>query len=141
MPVKPITAKGWKLDGEGRMSDAQRRLLNAVCSDLGDQLVWHGGIRLTHDDYRHVIAGTIMGWRSMPGIDRGDGQRGWIMLGGSSLDLTRTEATDAITLAVHIGDHPDEQGLTANPVQWNPTVLGALGVSAADERDAARYAA
>jgi hypothetical protein len=129
----------WQLSGTQRMTDAQRRLLNSACGDLAAQLHWHGGLRLTHDDYRHMIAGTLLGWRTMPGIDRGDGQRGWIMLGGSSLDMTRSEATDAITLAFVIGDHPDEQGLSERPVHWNETVLAARGIRASDEHLAERY--
>ncbi len=138
---KPITANDWKLSGEGRMTDAQRRLLNAACGDLSDHLLWHGGIRLTRDDYRHMIAGTILGWRTMPGIDQGDGQRGWIMLGGSSLNLSREQATDAITVAFHLGDHPEEQGLPSKPVRWCRVVLGAMGINESDERDAERFAA
>ena len=54
----------WQQRGEGRMSDAQRRLLNAACGDL-TQLRWHG-FRLTKDDYRHLLSGTVLGWRTMP---------------------------------------------------------------------------
>ena len=117
------------------MSDEQRRLLNAACGDLGAGLLWHGGIRLSKDDYRHMIAGTILGWRTLPGIDRGDGQRGWIMLGGSSLDLRKDECTDAITLAFHLGDFPSEQGLPGKPVTWCPVVRLARGIT--DEEMAA----
>lgn len=111
------------------ITDEQRGLLNAACGDLARCLPWHGDIRLSKDDYRHMIAGTILGWRTMPGIDRGDGQRGWIMLGGSSLDLRKHECTDAITLAFHLGDHPDEQGLPSPPVQWGRAVRLARGIT------------
>lgn len=98
------------------MSDEQRRTLNAACGDLAEQIVWHG-FRLTKDDWRHMLAGTIRGWRMMPGIDRGEGP-GFIMLGGSSMSLLKSDAADAITQAFLIGDDPSSQGLNCPPVQW-----------------------
>ncbi len=109
------------------MPDAQRRLLNAACDDLGAHLLWHS-IKLSKDDFRHLICGTLLGFRTVPGIELGDGKRGWIMLGGSSLDLTRTQATDAITLAFHLGDFPQEQGIHASPVPWSDVVCLARGI-------------
>src|SRR5215469_2939758 len=113
-----MVSEEWKLEGDTRMTDAQRRMLNAACGDLGAQLPWHGGIRLSKDDYRHMIAGSVLGWRTMPGIVDEHGQRGWIMLGGSSLSLSKTQATMAITVALNIGDDPEEQGLQHDRVQW-----------------------
>lgn len=99
----------------------QRKLLNSACGDLSAQLLWHG-IRLSKDDYRHMLAGTIKGWRSMPGIDRGEGRAGWIMLGGSSLDLSKEECSEAIDCAFAIGDDPSSQGLNSPPVRWGKAV-------------------
>lgn len=110
------------------MTDKQQRLLNAACGDLADQLPWHGGIRLSKDDYRHMIAGTVLGWRTMPGIVNESGQRGWIMLGGSSLDLRKSQCIEAITLAFFLGDHPDEQGLDSPPVRWCDVICAARGI-------------
>ena len=98
-------------------SQDQRNLLNAACRDLSTQIVWHG-FRLSLDDWRHMLAGTMLGWRLMPGIDRGEGQAGLIMLGGSSLKLTKEQCTDAITCAFAIGDDPSSQGLKSPPVKW-----------------------
>lgn len=123
------TPSEWELDGGQRMTDAQRRLLNAACGDLAAQLKWHGGLRLSKDDYRHMIAGTVLGWRTMPGIYDEHGQRGWIMLGGSSLHLTRTQATTAIKCAFHIGDDPAGQDLRARPVAWCDVVCLARGIT------------
>ena len=122
------------------LSDEQRKLLNAACGDLAAQINWHGN-RLSKDDWRHLIAGTVLGWRMMPAIDRGEGAAGFVMLGGSSLDLRKADCTDAITMAFHIGDHPDEQGLKCKPVNWCPVVKLARGINDSDERDAARFAA
>lgn len=136
---KPITERDWKLSGDGRSSDAQRRLLNAACGDLSAQIIWHG-FRLSKDDFRHMLAGTVLKWRLMPGIDLGEGPS-LITLGGSSLDLSRSECTDTITLAFHLGDHPEEQRLRCKPVRWCHVVRGARGISDADEEIARRFCA
>jgi hypothetical protein len=140
MTAQVINSADWQLQGQGRMTDAQRRLLNAACNDLALGINWHGN-RLSKDDFRHMISGTILGWRMMPAIDMGTGAPGFIMLGGSSLDLTRTQATDAITAAFHIGDQPSEQGLKSRPVHWCDVVRAARGISDEDDRLADRWAA
>lgn len=98
------------------ITDEQRRTLNAACGDLSAQIEWHG-FRLSKDDWRHMLSGTVKGWRMMPGIDRGEGP-GFIMLGGSSMTLTKEQASDAITQAFLIGDDPSSQGLNCAPVRW-----------------------
>jgi hypothetical protein len=140
MTAQIVNSDSWRLSGNSRMTDAQRRLLNAACADLSAGIDWHGN-RLSKDDFRHMISGTILGWRMMPAIDMGTGAPGFIMLGGSSLDLTRTQATDAITAAFHIGDQPSDQGLKSRPVQWCDVVRAARGISDADDELARRWAA
>lgn len=112
----------WREQGNERQTDAQRRMLNAVCGDLSRQIRWHAH-RLSKDDFRHLLAGTILGWRMMPGVDRGEGAAPWIMIGGSSLQLTRSQAADAITQGLAIGDDPSSQGIEAKPVVWSDAVL------------------
>lgn len=107
----------------GMMTDEQRKIFNAACGDL-EQLSWHG-FRLGKDEWRHLLSGTILGWRTMPAVDRGDGKRGVIMFARSSRELTKEEASDAITLAFSIGDDPESQGLNANPIRWGPAVCKA----------------
>lgn len=111
----------------------QLNLFNAACGDLAAQVSWHG-FRLSKDDWRHLISGTILGWRTYPGIDRGEGAPGLIMLGGSSLDLNKQQCTDAITQAFLIGDDPSTQGLKCAPVRWCKSVCGARWI---DDRMAA----
>jgi hypothetical protein len=118
------------------LTDEQRRFLNAICGDLAQQINWHGN-RLTKDDWRHFIAGTVLGWRMMPAYDRGEGAPGFVMLGGSSLNLRKAECVEAITMALHIGDHPEEQRLNCKRVRWSDTVLLGLGFNPADFREAA----
>lgn len=125
----------WQVRGESRMTDAQRRMLNAACGDLAEQVIWHDNNRLSKDDFRHVLSGTMLGWRMMRGIDLGEGAPGLIMLGGSSLDLTKSQAADAITLAFSIGDDPSSQGLNCEPVRWCAAVC--LGRWITDEQVAA----
>ncbi len=107
----------------------QRKLLNSACRDLSEQLRWHGN-HLSTDDFRHLLSGTILGWRLMPAIDKGEGKAaGFIMLGGSSLDLSKKQCMDAIELAFTLGDHPEGQGLNCPPVRWGEVVTGARWIA------------
>lgn len=121
----------WKQDGQEKHTEAQRRMLNAVCGDLAKQINWHG-CRFDKDDWRHFLSGIAAGWRMVPGYDMGDGVRGMVMLGASSLRLTKSQAKDAITMGLSIGDAPDEQGLACKPVKWSPAVLMGLGFNPND---------
>lgn len=124
----------WQADGTSRMTREQQKLLNAACGDLADQIAWHGN-RISKDDFRHLIAAAVLGVRLMPAVNTGEGGPGLIMLGRSSLDFTRSEATKAIRTAFDIGDNPKDQGLQVVPVRWGPIVTLARFV--ADEREAA----
>jgi hypothetical protein len=107
------------------LTEQQRKILNAACGDLAEQVKWYG-FRLSKDDWRHFIAGTVLGWRMLPGIDRGEGAPGFVMLGGSSLDLSKEKCSDAISLVFSIGDAPWEYEPTQKtPVRWCPSVCKA----------------
>jgi hypothetical protein len=106
------------------LTEQQRKILNAACGDLAEQISWHG-FKLSKDDWRHLISGTVKGWRMMPAIDRGEGAAGFIMLGGSSMDLTKEQCIDAITQVFAIGDDPSSQGLSAKPIRWCASVCKA----------------
>lgn len=121
----------WKVEGETQMTVEQRKMLNCICGDLADQIRWHGN-RLSKDDWRHMLSGTVLGWRMLPGINVGNGSPGFIYLGGSSKDLSKSQASDAITMAIQIGDHPDEQGLGCKPVRWCRTALIGMGFNPSD---------
>lgn len=54
------------------------------------------------------------------------------------MKLTKSLAFDAITVLVHIGDHPDEQGMHSRPVRWSDTVLLGLGHNPRDFAEEAR---
>lgn len=123
----------WKQTGEAGITEAQKRMLNAVSGDLARQIIWHGN-RMDKDDWRHFLSGHALGWRMMPAFDNGQGAPGFIMLGGSSLKLSRTRAADAITMGLAIGDRPEEQGLKCKPVHWSDAVLLGLGHNPADFR-------
>ena len=125
-----MIAEPWK----EALTEQQRKILNAACGDLSDQIRWHGN-KLSKDDWRHLIAGTVLGWRMMPAIDMGQGAAGFIMLGGSSLDLKKDQCIDAITMAFHIGDDPSSQGLKSEPVRWCAAVVKARWL--VDEQEAA----
>jgi hypothetical protein len=126
-----IAREEWEIDGTGRMTDKQRKMLNAVCGDLAKFISWHGHW-LTKDDWRHLLSGTVKGWRTFMGVNRGEGAPGIVMLGASSLSLSRTLAAEAIRTGVDIGDKPDEQGLRFKRVRWSDAVYRGLGF---DPRD------
>jgi hypothetical protein len=123
----------WEECGNQGMTDQQRKMLNSVCGDLARCLEWHDGWRLSKDDWRHLFSGLASGLRIMRGWDFHDGHPpGFIMLGRSSLELTRSQAKDAITLAVQLGDDPSEQGLSQKPVRWSDATLLGLGFNPGD---------
>ena len=103
----------------------QRKIFNAACGDLAEQVKWYG-FRLSKDDWRHFLSGTVLGWRMLPGIDRGEGAPGFVMLGRSSLDLSKEKCSDAISLAFSIGDAPWEYEPTQKTrVRWCAAVCKA----------------
>ena len=107
------------------LTEQQRKIFNAACGDLADQITWHGN-RLSKDDWRHFISGTVLGWRMLPGINRGEGAPGFVMLGGSSLDLTKDKCSEAITIAFGIGDAPWEyEPSQTKQVRWCEAVCKA----------------
>lgn len=111
------------------LTDQQRKIFNAACGDLSEQVVWHGN-RLSKDDWRHFISGTVLGWRMLPGINRGEGAPGFVMLGGSSMSLTKQQCIDAITIAFSIGDAPWEyESSQTKPVRWCQSVCKARWLS------------
>lgn len=127
MPTRP-----WEECGNQGMTDAQRRMLNAVCGDLAKHLHWHGA-KLSKDSWRHFLSAVSAGQTMHRGWDYGEGHpHGFIVLGKSSLELTRAEAKDAITMGIHLGDDPSSQSMDAAPVKWSDAVLHGLGYSSED---------
>jgi hypothetical protein len=115
------------------LTTQQRKIFNAACGDLAEQLKWYG-FRLSKDDWRHFISGTVLGWRMLPGINRGEGAPGFIMLGGSSLDLSKPQCSEAITIAFGIGDAPWEyEPSQLHVVRWCAAVCKARYLT--DEKD------
>ena len=77
------------------LTEQQRKVFNAACGDLAQQVKWYGN-RLSKDDWRHFISGTVLGWRMLPGINHGEGAPGFVILGGSSLDLSKPQYSEAL---------------------------------------------
>jgi len=94
-----LPAEPW----QAMLTEQQRKLLNAAAGDLSKQIDWHGR-RLSKDSWRHFLSGTAAGFIMVPAIDMGDGREGFVMLGKSSLTLTKEQATTALTMAFMIGD-------------------------------------
>jgi hypothetical protein len=116
------------------MSRKQQKLLNAACGDLALCIPKWDGIRFDKDDYRHLIAAAVLGERIVKGINTGHGNPGLIRMSRSSLEFTKTQATEAIRMAFDIGDYPEDQGLGIAPIRWGATVCLARFV--ADEEPA-----
>lgn len=114
----------WQESGREPMSRQQQKLLNSACGDLGDQLRWHG-IVFGKDDYRHLLSAIVLGERLVPGYNDGMGPPGLIRMARSSLELSKTQATEAIQIAFDIGDNPEDQGIKARPVRWCEVVVKA----------------
>lgn len=90
---------------------------------------------MTQDNFRHLIASTILGAKFVDGVDRG-----LVALGRSSLELEGKDATDAITLAFAIGDDPEGFGLIGcDRVIWSEAVCLARGISPNDDEMADHY--
>lgn len=112
----------WKERGVSPMTRQQQKLLNAACGDLALEIpMWHG-VRFSKDDYRHLISACVLGERIVQGVNTGHGQPGMIRMSRSSLEMTRTQAAEAIGMAFDIGDHPGDQGLARDPIRWGPLV-------------------
>ena len=117
-----IERTDWQESGREPMSRAQQKLLNAACGDLALCIPrWHG-IRFDKDDYRHLIAACVLGERIVPGVNTGEGNPGLIRMSRSSLEFTKSQATEAIRMAFDIGDHPGDQGLAMEPIRWGALV-------------------
>ncbi len=117
---------------EEMLSEEQRRLLNAACGDLARCMKWYG-FALDKDDWRHFLSGTVKGFRMIPGINRGEGAPGFVMLGASSLSLKKHECTEAISIAFALGDAPWEYDPSQTKrVSWCDTVMLARGFNPSD---------
>lgn len=119
-----MTPEPWQ---EKRTLD-QNRLLQAACTDLSRGLLWYGQ-RLSKDEWRWLICAAILKVKIVPGINYDGESAGVVTLGGSSRKLTKALGTDAITLAFHLGDRPEEYGQAADPVKWSDIVMLARGIN------------
>lgn len=131
-----IARSKWDQGGSEKHTPAQRRMLNAVCGDLADQIDWFGN-RMDKDDWRHWLCSVATKYsRMVPGYADGEGSRGFVVLGKSSLQTSKGEMRDAITMGLHIGDAPWDQGLDCERVQWCDAVLFGIGHNPNDLRAA-----
>ena len=117
----------WSEQGREPMSRKQQKLLNAACGDLEAQLRWRGR-RMSKDSWRHFFTGTVMGHEPMPGWDYGDGRESLIYMPRSSLEMSKTQATEAIGLAFFLGDNPADQDCGNKQVRWCDKVRLARGI-------------
>lgn len=112
----------WQESGRAPMSRKQQNLLNAACQDLATGIRFWGGHRFEQADFRHLIAACVLGERIVPGINTGHGSPGMVRMARSSLELNKSQATEAIQIAFDIGDNPQDQGLDIAPIRWGVAV-------------------
>lgn len=128
----PASRAEWELKGSAPMTPKQRNMLNACCGCL-EQIRWHG-FRLDKDGYRHLICAVVLGEWMVPGVNTGNGPAGLVRMARSSKELSKSQAAEAINMALDIGDRPDEQGLPDKPVRWSDAVYYGLGFNPNDMR-------
>ena len=83
---------------DDKHSDAQRAKLNAMCGEIAAQAT-HAGLKLTKDDWRHMIAAMVFKLRIVPSID-GDGV---VTLSPSTAQMTGAEMAAMIEGAYFTG--------------------------------------
>ena len=116
-------------------SKEQNDLLQPACRDLSNGLQWDGQ-KLSQDDWRHLVCADILGQKAVRGI-----HGGVVLLGGSSRQLRKDDAGEAITLAFAIGDCPWDYGCpNQERVEWCDVIKAARGIGAEDDALARRYA-
>jgi hypothetical protein len=77
----------------------QQKKLCAMCNDMSKQAAWYG-YKLSGEEWRHLVCAIIRkDQRQVPGEDG----FGFIMLGGSSRDLTKAEKSLAIEMLFKLG--------------------------------------
>jgi hypothetical protein len=123
-----IEKTDWQESGNAPMTRKQQKMLNAACGDLAEQMRWHG-IILGKDDWRHFLSAVVLGERILPGYKDGLGDPPMIRISRSSLELNKTQATQAIRTAFDIGDNPKDQGLDVRPVRWCEVITLARYIS------------
>jgi hypothetical protein len=79
-------------------SDAQNRRMWAMLTDISRQVVWHG-LKLSPEDWKHMFSSQIQQLRSVPNFDN----TGFILLGQSTSQMTRSEMADLQTLMEAFG--------------------------------------
>lgn len=112
----------------------QNKLLQPACRDLSRGLTWYGQ-RLSPDEWRWLICAAILRVKIVTGISHNGEPAGVVTLGGSSRKLSKEQATEAITLAFHLGDAPWEYGQQGDPVAWGDAVCLARGINPNDFRN------
>ena len=112
------------------MTREQQKLLNALCGDLAQQVVWSVRIegadyptKLTRDDWRHMWAGIRLGAKVVPNPEY---PGHFMTLSASSLRLTDEDASEVIDMVRAFGD--------SKSVRWSDPEEAAL--RAAYEREA-----
>jgi len=89
-------------------SNEQNKKMWAMLNDLSKQVVWHGQT-LTAEDWKHVLTGSLVGQRAVPGVDGGV-----VMLGKSTSKMTIEQMTELIEYMYWFGAEQDVEWSSAD---------------------------
>ncbi|MDE2100286.1 MAG: recombination protein NinB [Patescibacteria group bacterium] len=81
---------------EKRTNDQNAKLW-ACLTDISEQVEWHG-IKLSAEDWKHLISASLKKQRIVPGIDGG-----FVALGQSTSGMTKEEFSDLLEVALAFG--------------------------------------
>lgn len=81
----------------------QNAKLWATLNDISKQVVWHG-MKLSSEDWKHILTASLKGQRSAPGIGGG-----FVVIGQSTRQMRVSEMCDLIELSNAFGA---EHGVT-----------------------------
>jgi hypothetical protein len=88
---------------QAKRSDDQNSKLWAMLTEVATQCPWHG-VKLTPDDYKFIFMDALKReLRMVPNIDN----TGFVNLGRSSSDLSKSEMSDLIELIIMFGAQHD----------------------------------
>lgn len=82
---------------ENTRSLSQNDRFWATMEDIAKQVTWHGQ-KLTKEEWRTVFSAALLNQKVVPGIEGG-----FVVLGASTRQMTKTEMMDLIALAEAFG--------------------------------------
>lgn len=80
-----------------KRTNEQNRLMWAALHDIANQVTWHG-VKLSAEDWKHLITASLKKQRIVPGIDGG-----FVALGQSTSEMDKAEMSEVLECALAFG--------------------------------------